>query len=151
MAQDDEPEEPKDEAADDAPAERPQLNVGPPPSASATEPERPVIIDTDTPNQRLDRLAPRAKLKRPFTWKGLVWKLFKWAVFVFVIIPVILVTIFKFVPPPVTWLMVQRAAEGQGLDYHWRPLSKISPNMATHGSAPRTRGFASMAASTSRP
>jgi monofunctional biosynthetic peptidoglycan transglycosylase len=139
MAQDDEPEKPKDEPptdapsgdapSEDAPQDRPELNVGPPPSASASEPERPVVIDTDTPNQRLERLAPRPKYRKPFTWRGLVWKLFKWAMFVGVVVPVVLVTIFKFVPPPVTFLMVQRAAQGHGLDYHWRPLSKISPNL----------------------
>jgi monofunctional biosynthetic peptidoglycan transglycosylase len=140
MAQDDEPEKPQDEttpagqppevsAGEEAQEERPVLDVGPPPSASATEPERPVVIDTDTPNKRLDRLAPRPKYRKPFTWRGLFWKLFKLAILVFVIIPVALVVIFKWVPPPVTFLMVQRAAEGQGLDYHWRPLSKISPNM----------------------
>jgi monofunctional biosynthetic peptidoglycan transglycosylase len=138
MAQDDEPEKPDDEpperapepAADDqAPQERPVLDVGPPPSSSAAEPERPLVIDTDTPNQRLDRLAPRPKYRKPFTWRDLVWKLFKWAVLVGVVLPVIVVTLFKWVPPPVTILMLQRAGQGHGLDYHWRPLSRISPNL----------------------
>lgn len=31
------------------------------------------------------------------------------------------------VPPPVTLLMLTEAAKGRGLDYRWRPLSKISP------------------------
>lgn len=31
------------------------------------------------------------------------------------------------VPPPVTLLMLTEAARGRGLDYRWRPLSRISP------------------------
>ena len=46
-----------------------------------------------------------------------------------VAIPVGLTAIYRFVPPPITYLMVQRLAEGRGLTKHWRPLSRISPNL----------------------
>ncbi|MFL5297857.1 MAG: monofunctional biosynthetic peptidoglycan transglycosylase [Phenylobacterium sp.] len=41
--------------------------------------------------------------------------------------PVAVVVIYRFVPPPLTFLMVQRAFEGRGFDRRWVPLSRISP------------------------
>jgi monofunctional biosynthetic peptidoglycan transglycosylase len=35
--------------------------------------------------------------------------------------------LYRFVPPPITFLMVERMFEGHGMDYRWRPLSRISP------------------------
>ena len=35
--------------------------------------------------------------------------------------------IYRVIPPPITFLMVERLFQGQGLDYRWRPLSQISP------------------------
>ncbi len=35
--------------------------------------------------------------------------------------------IYRFVPPPVSTLMVWRAVEGRGIDYRWVPLDEISP------------------------
>lgn len=32
-------------------------------------------------------------------------------------------------PPPVTLLMLARLAEGEGLDYRWRPIDRISPRL----------------------
>lgn len=46
-----------------------------------------------------------------------------------VVVPVCLTGLYRFVPPPVTYLMLQRAVEGRGLDKHWRPLSRINPVM----------------------
>ena len=45
------------------------------------------------------------------------------------IIPPASVVIFRFVPPPITILMVMRLFEGHGMDYRWRPLDKISPTL----------------------
>jgi monofunctional biosynthetic peptidoglycan transglycosylase len=44
-----------------------------------------------------------------------------------VIGPPAIVIIYGVIPPPVTFLMVERAIEGHGLDYRWRPLAQISP------------------------
>lgn len=41
--------------------------------------------------------------------------------------PVLAVIVFRFVPPPVTPLMVIRAAEGKGLDHRWRSIDSVSP------------------------
>jgi monofunctional biosynthetic peptidoglycan transglycosylase len=51
------------------------------------------------------------------------------AVIVLFVGPVIVVAVYRFVPPPVTFLMVQRMFEGHGLDHRWVPLEKISPNL----------------------
>ena len=48
---------------------------------------------------------------------------------VFFIGPVVIVAIYRFVPPPVTYLMVQRAFEGRGFERRWVPLARISPSL----------------------
>ncbi len=48
---------------------------------------------------------------------------------VFFIGPVIAVAVYRFVPPPVTILMIQRVFEGHGLDRRWVALDDISPNL----------------------
>jgi monofunctional biosynthetic peptidoglycan transglycosylase len=41
--------------------------------------------------------------------------------------PVVTVILYRFIPPPVTPLMVIRAVEGRGLDHRWRPIDKVAP------------------------
>lgn len=41
--------------------------------------------------------------------------------------PIVLVVIYRFLPPPITVLMVERVFQGQGIDHRWRPLSRMSP------------------------
>ena len=48
-------------------------------------------------------------------------------IFFGVIGPILVVSIYRFVPPPITYLMVQRTFEGRGFDRHWRPIRQISP------------------------
>lgn len=43
--------------------------------------------------------------------------------------PVVAVVLYRFIPPPVTPLMVIRAVEGRGLDHRWRSMGKISPTL----------------------
>lgn len=64
---------------------------------------------------------------------GRFWKVVR-AVFaagliVLFIGPVIVVAVYRFAPPPVTWLMVQRVFEGRGFDRRWVPMQKISPSL----------------------
>ena len=47
----------------------------------------------------------------------------------FFIGPVVVVAIYRFVPPPVTWLMVLRTFEGRGFERKWVPMQDISPNL----------------------
>ena len=42
---------------------------------------------------------------------------------------VLLVTLYREIPPPVTPLMLIRLSEGYGIAKHWRPLGDISPNL----------------------
>jgi monofunctional biosynthetic peptidoglycan transglycosylase len=37
------------------------------------------------------------------------------------------VLVYRFVPPPITILMVQRLLQGHGMDYRWTPIGQISP------------------------
>jgi len=41
--------------------------------------------------------------------------------------PILVTALYRFVPPPITYLMVERIVEGRGFDRRWRPLSEISP------------------------
>jgi monofunctional biosynthetic peptidoglycan transglycosylase len=44
-----------------------------------------------------------------------------------VIGPAVGVVIYRFIPPPVTILMLERLFEGHGLDHRWMPISQMSP------------------------
>lgn len=43
--------------------------------------------------------------------------------------PILLILLFKLVPPPVTPLMLIRLAEGEGIERQWQPLEAVSPNL----------------------
>ena len=43
------------------------------------------------------------------------------------VLPPLWVLAYRFVPPPVTILMIERIAQGHGLRREWRPLSAIAP------------------------
>jgi monofunctional biosynthetic peptidoglycan transglycosylase len=52
------------------------------------------------------------------------------AMFVALIVgPVLAVVVYRFAPPPITLLMVERMFQGHGLDHRWRPLSQMSPSL----------------------
>ena len=71
-----------------------------------------------------------AKPKQP---RGLIGRLvravFVWGVILGLIIPILLTALYRFVPPPITYLMVQRMVEGRGFERQWRPIEKISPTL----------------------
>jgi monofunctional biosynthetic peptidoglycan transglycosylase len=52
------------------------------------------------------------------------------AALVVALLPTALILVYRFVPPPVTLLMLVRLVEGEGLDKSWRPLERISPHLA---------------------
>jgi monofunctional biosynthetic peptidoglycan transglycosylase len=72
-------------------------------------------------------------------------RLARWAVLgvlVFIIAgPIAVVALYRVVPPPLTWLMVQRAFEGRGFDRRWVPLSQISPQLVRAVIASEDSGF----------
>ncbi|MDF7776238.1 monofunctional biosynthetic peptidoglycan transglycosylase [Sphingomonas sp. AOB5] len=48
----------------------------------------------------------------------------------FVLLSVLMVVIFRFVPPPITWTMIGDIFAGNGVRKDWMSLSEMSPNMA---------------------
>ncbi len=48
----------------------------------------------------------------------------------FVVLSVLWVALYRFVPPPVTVTMLTNALDGRGITKDWMPISKIDPNMA---------------------
>jgi len=68
----------------------------------------------------------KAKTKK----RGLLGTLAMWLFGLVVVFPVCWVLAYRFVPPPVTSLMLIRLAEGRGMDYRWRGFGDISPNLA---------------------
>jgi len=43
--------------------------------------------------------------------------------------PPLLVLAYRFAPPPITVLMVERLIQGRGMDHRWTPIGRISPVM----------------------
>ena len=60
-------------------------------------------------------------------WGRRLRNLFVTLLAVLVVGPIVMVAVYRFVPPPLTILMVERLVQGQGLDHRWRPLSEMSP------------------------
>lgn len=51
------------------------------------------------------------------------------ALIVGVVLPVTVTLIYRFLPPPITILMIKRSLDGYGLDHRWRPLSEIASTL----------------------
>src|SRR5665213_2773408 len=45
------------------------------------------------------------------------------------IVPPVWVGVYRFAPPPITMLMIERSFQGQGFDHRWAPIGRISPTM----------------------
>ena len=65
------------------------------------------------------------------------------ALCLFVGLPLALVAAYRFVPPPVTILMIQRSLEGKGFSRTWRPLDQMSPALIRSVIAAEDAGFCS--------
>jgi monofunctional biosynthetic peptidoglycan transglycosylase len=63
------------------------------------------------------------------------------AAMIVVAVPVVQTVIYRFVPPPVTILMLTRLFEGKGLKKSWRPIERISPRLADAVIAAEDSGF----------
>ena len=110
--------------ADEAPAPPPAVEPAPP-----TPPEPPPVVVPMMPPTK----------PRP----GLVRRLIILAVAVALFGPPLSVVVFRIVPPPITELMVQRLIQGYGLDYQWRSLSQISPDLTQAAVASEDARFCS--------
>lgn len=84
--------------------------------------------DTRRPKRRSKRRpGRRRKARRAGTWWG---RVAKWVLLAVLIGPALVMLVYRFVPPPVTPLMLIRALQGEEIDYRWTPLEKISPHLA---------------------
>lgn len=70
----------------------------------------------------------RPRRKKP-AWKGMLGDTLLWTLAILVLLPLLLTMAYRYVPPPITPLMLIRAAEGYPIHKNWRPLSQISPNL----------------------
>jgi monofunctional biosynthetic peptidoglycan transglycosylase len=52
-------------------------------------------------------------------------------VVILIVVPPALVIVYRFVPPPITILMIERLFQGHGLRRHWTPIGRISPAMVS--------------------
>jgi monofunctional biosynthetic peptidoglycan transglycosylase len=64
-----------------------------------------------------------------FRWGRLIRDFLVTLVTILIVGPVLAVIVYRFLPPPITVLMVERMIEGQGLDHRWRPLGEMSPTL----------------------
>ena len=64
------------------------------------------------------------------TLAGRIRRLLFKVLLVALLAPPALLLAYRFLPPPVTPLMLIRLAEGEGLEKHWRPLEEIAPALA---------------------
>ena len=110
------------------PGPEPELELEPEPEPEPEPPAEPVAsIPVSAPIRR----------RKSGLWGGLLLAL----LFVGVIGPVLTTVAYRFIPPPVTMLMLLRAAQGHGLDYRWRGLDDISPDMVQAAIASEDSGF----------
>jgi monofunctional biosynthetic peptidoglycan transglycosylase len=71
-------------------------------------------------------MAARAGGRRGGLARGLARLILALLVFALVV-PPLWVAVYRFVPPPITLLMIERSFQGHGLDHRWRPLDRIAP------------------------
>jgi monofunctional biosynthetic peptidoglycan transglycosylase len=70
--------------------------------------------------------AGRKKRSGRFRW---LRRLLLILVAVAIVLPPLWVAVYRFIPPPITLLMIERLVEGHGLDHRWVPLGRIAPAM----------------------
>ena len=58
-----------------------------------------------------------------------------------VVISILWVVVLRFIPPPVTWVMVMQAKEQGGVQHTWKPLDAIAPSMPLAVIASEDQGF----------
>ena len=129
---------PPDDAAaghrlSDAPTTDPADDIPPAEAAAPMAPE--------PAPQRARTARPAPPVKRSGGLGRLIRRIVLLLLVVGVLAPVTSTLLFKFVPPPVTILMIQRVFEGKGLDRRWMSLSKMSPALPNAVIAAEDAGF----------
>ena len=79
-------------------------------------------------------MARRQRAQRtPPPRRGVFRGLIRWGLLALLVFglfgPIAVVAVYRFVPPPMTYLMVERMFEGHGFDRRWVPLRRISPQL----------------------
>ncbi len=117
--------------------------VGDPPP-SVREPVAPDPASPEPPLEPVVLIESAPPPPEPKGRRGGVWRALLLAVLcVAVVGPVVMTVAYRFIPPPVTMLMLLRALQGHGLDYRWRGLDDISPAMVQAAVASEDSGFCS--------
>jgi len=111
----------------EAPQPTPPEDAAPP----APEPPEPPALELAQP------VPPPPRPRRKGRWARRLGILLA----VLVLGPVGLAAVYRIVPPPVTILMLARAVQGHGLDYRWRGLDDISPDLVQAAIAAEDSGF----------
>ena len=70
---------------------------------------------------------PLASVGQAWSRRGLLGRILIGVLIFALVFPPLWVGVYRFLPPPITPLMIIRLAAGRGLDYRWRPLPEISP------------------------
>ena len=119
-------------------APQPPIQLTPPPEWPALreplgEPPLPDLAPLGSPPEPPAKVTTyrRAEPRRPR--KPLWRRILMWAlklVIGFVLLSALMVAIFRFVPPPITWTMIGDIFAGHGVTKKWMPLSRIDPSMA---------------------
>jgi monofunctional biosynthetic peptidoglycan transglycosylase len=60
-------------------------------------------------------------------WGRLIRNFLVTVITILIVVPVLAVIVYRFVPPPITILMIEGMMEGRGVDHRWRSLSQMSP------------------------
>ncbi len=122
----------KDEPARDlppAPSEHvPAPRDWTPPRATTVQPE---LGEPPMPDLRPLGEEPAEAPRRPRKplWRRALFLLLK-AILAFLLISVGMTTVYRFVPPPITWTMIGDIVGGHGVTKSWMPLGRIDPDMA---------------------
>lgn len=74
------------------------------------------------------RPAPARRARRSRVGR-ILWRLVATILILALVVPPVWVLAYRFVPPPVTVLMIERMAQGYEFNHRWRPISRISPAM----------------------
>jgi monofunctional biosynthetic peptidoglycan transglycosylase len=62
-------------------------------------------------------------------WGRLIANLFTTLGLLLIVAPVLATVVYRFVPPPITILMIERMFEGHGLDRRWIPMTQMAPSL----------------------
>jgi len=96
----------------------------PPPGGPVNEPLCAAPVETAAP---VEAAAPPARRSGPLL------RSFRRVLLALVIFaalgPPVAVLAYKVIPPPITWLMIERLVQGQGLHKHWVSLDDIDPSL----------------------